>query len=327
MLKNDPVSARPAPVNRDGKPVRLLTRKRLAVADAAGGNGSGSGNGTVQASAAGAGKGTRVLTLDTFEHLPPVKKADERTEAVRWCRLSAAMKKADLAAQVMSGIWLDRVYEKFAVKRGGAKPGAGRPSKSGEFKPKRLGLNSEPDEKPFNWEAFCKEECGICDETAHTRRAMAQEAKKRLKKLKIEDAEITFEHLFELPIEAWSDQELELVTKVVAKLTDSKSQMDFLEELGLTAKQGKTKGGNTGGGRGNAPNPEDPAEIASTLLYEPLMEIAKDWHSQEQDAPLWTHLTDAHRRKLDDLLLEMRQGLLPSSPETPEAGKTKKAVK
>jgi hypothetical protein len=106
--------------------------------------------------------------------------------------------------------------------------------------------------------------------------------------------------------EKLSDKERKLQQDLFAFI-DGTSQRSWLD--GFKEKK-KLKGGDTGAHK-KAGDPEDNAEIASTLLYEPLLKISADWHSAQGEAPLWTHLPGAKRRELDGLLIEMRKGLLP----------------
>ncbi len=103
-----------------------------------------------------------------------------------------------------------------------------------------------------------------------------------------------------------TDKERKLQQDLFAFI-DGTSQRSWLD--GFKEKK-KLKGGDTSAHKKVA-DPEDAAEIASTLLYEPLLKISADWHSAQGEAPLWTHLPDAKRRELDGLLIEMRKGLMP----------------
>jgi hypothetical protein len=108
-----------------------------------------------------------------------------------------------------------------------------------------------------------------------------------------------------------TDKERKLQQDLFAFI-DGTSQRSWLD--GFKEKK-KLKGGDTSAHKKVA-DPEDAAEIASTLLYEPLLKISADWHSAQGEAPLWTHLPDAKRRELDGLLIEMRKGLLPHQPSS-----------
>ena len=78
---------------------------------------------------------------------------------------------------------------------------------------------------------------------------MAEAARPRLKKL--DGWGDLVRDLIERPITELSNEECETLAKAVAKLTDGRTQLDFMQELGLVKKPGNAAlgGATTGGGR------------------------------------------------------------------------------
>lgn len=101
------------------------------------------------------------------------------------------------------------------------------------------------------------------------------------------------------PLKDWSPAQIERLTETVKKVTDGKTQSDFLMELGVAKKPQAS--GLTGGARaknGEAPcDPNTKAAVAKDSLYTPLRKIFQDdWKAH------WLHLPDAESRELFNLL-------------------------
>lgn len=160
--------------------------------------------------------------------------------------------KASLAMQVMAGFELSEL-KRLSPYRQGRKPVAGK-------KPQRAGFsNGSPDfpvvtkdagpnfENAATWEEWLHAEIGISADTAGRWMAMADAARTRLRRL--DGFGDLVRDLMERPITALSGPELELLESAVKKLTDGRTQMDFLAELGLAKKPGNPSlGGATQGG-------------------------------------------------------------------------------
>jgi len=157
--------------------------------------------------------------------------------------------RASLAMQVMCGITLRDIKRVSPYTQGrkalpGKKPHDAGFSENGP----EMGISVASD--PFagfsTWEAFLKGTAGISADTAGRWMAMAEAALPRLRKL--DGWGDMIQSLLDRPISNLAPEEVEMLSKAVAKITDGRTQLDFLVELGIVKRPGNPAlGGNTGG--------------------------------------------------------------------------------
>lgn len=163
--------------------------------------------------------------------------------------------RASVACQVMLGFELTAIKKELGFVQGG-KRGKSKTENASVFK---------------TWEEHTKAELGITDRTARTYINMAEAAKRRLKSC--------YNHLplLEKPVTEFNDQQLELLTKAVNKITDGQTQSQFLVDCGIAkAPQGSAaKGGNLGGEEEKEEKQEEPTmeQFAFMLFASPVNDL------------------------------------------------------
>ncbi len=144
-------------------------------------------------------------------------RSEEWAAAWNWANAAERFAKASIAAQVMCGFELLALRQKYGTNQG-----------------KRRDLGTSPsDLEKLDWPTLVKKNIGKSDETARTWMAMAEAVKPRLKKMGNDGAEF-FAHLMEVPINEWTLVQVEMLTTTVEKITDGRTQMEFLLECGVT---------------------------------------------------------------------------------------------
>jgi hypothetical protein len=164
--------------------------------------------------------------------------------------------RGSLAMQVMAGFELSELHKRSPFSHGGKR-------RSSSQRANLIGVGTENPalgdssshvanliDPTFaghsNWADYVQQTFGVSYDTARRWMAMADAARSRLKRLDGWSALV--KDLLDRPITALSEREMEVLNKGVQKLTDGRSQMDFLVELGLAKKPGNPSlGGNTGG--------------------------------------------------------------------------------
>jgi hypothetical protein len=145
-------------------------------------------------------------------------------EAAQWAAVrryvegARLFQRASLAAQIMAGMGLLDLRKDYGEKRGGDRK---------SFAAK----NQKPHGAVFDfsdWPAVVKRELGISDDTARRWMEMATEARKRLNKGDMELGRILEKHPGAL-----TPAEQELLKTAVHKISDGKTQMEFLLECGV----------------------------------------------------------------------------------------------
>lgn len=164
--------------------------------------------------------------------------------------------RGSLAMQVMAGFELSELHKRSPFSHGGKRRSSSQRANLigvGTENP-ALGDSSSHDANLIdptfsghsNWADYVQQTFGVSYDTARRWMAMADAARSRLKRLDGWSALV--KDLLDRPITALSEREMEVLNKGVQKLTDGRSQMDFLVELGLAKKPGNPSlGGNTGG--------------------------------------------------------------------------------
>lgn len=159
----------------------------------------------------------------------PIEQALEAhwSRAERWLTAIKQLEVSRLAAQVMAGFELIHLHEHYRIKPG-----------------KRTDLMNLPHRVGGSWEELVKERLSISDQTAWRWMEMAKAARPRLKKLGGENVGALIELMLTNPAAVPAEQ-IEEVQAAVSKLTDGRSQVEFMAELGLVkAPQGSAaKGG------------------------------------------------------------------------------------
>lgn len=161
--------------------------------------------------------------------------------------------RASLAMQVMAGLELAEIQRSSPYTRGGRRTPKSNPHDAGLTKnapDSALLAKTAQSADPFagwpTWEAFLKGVLGISADTAGRWIAMAEAARTRLKRLEGWGALVR--DLMERPIADLDAGEIDVLSKAVAKITDGRTQLDFLAELGIVKRPGNPAlGGNTGG--------------------------------------------------------------------------------
>lgn len=160
--------------------------------------------------------------------------------------------RASLAMQVMAGFELGQIKAESPYTRGGRRTPKSNPHDAGltENAHNSAVLVKNEQANPFEgwptWEGFLQGVLGISADTAGRWIAMAENARPRLKKL--DGWGSLVRDLMERPIAALNPDEVDVLARAVAKITDGRTQLDFLQELGIVKRPGNPKlGGNTGG--------------------------------------------------------------------------------
>jgi hypothetical protein len=154
------------------------------------------------------------------------------------------MFRAGLAMHVMAGFELLDLRKASPYSRGGDR-------KSAPGSNRHCGglIENTPFSAYPTWDSFVSSGLGLAPRTVERWMKMAEAVKPRLKRLTgwgdlVRD-------LIERPITELSPEECETLTKAVSKLTDGRTQLDFMVELGLVKSPGNPNlgGATMGGGR------------------------------------------------------------------------------
>jgi hypothetical protein len=262
-------------------------------------------------SAAADARGAAALSLAPMAATPVVAATPSPAgwSAVRqYVDMAEKFTRCQLACQVMAGFELNELHKVLGIRHG-----------------KRTDLTSpivgEVNLKPLSWPDLVKREAGISEQTSRNWMAMATAVKPRLKKLKGSDR---LRALLQQHPSEWTKDDTELMRAAVHKITDGKTQTDFLEELGLAKKpQGS---GAVGGYHPSGAQPQGPeAQLEAAKL-----QAIKDWGSIDEDilryAAKFCLLTDPQIEAQIVILkaaLEARQTWL----KAPDAERDPQAVK
>lgn len=187
------------------------------------------------------------LALAKLDKLPVAGITGTWDGARKWRDGAKMMEQGKLFCQVMLGLELITLR-------------AALPNESG----KRSDLTSS--QLGTRWEELLDKELELSRSSAYRMMEMAEEAKKRLKKLpELKDFDPTTTAFAELP-----EKQAEALTSAVKKLTDGSTQTEFMREMGLAKNPGAGAGRKAGDG-GNAPKSiGTQADIAKALA-------ADDW--------------------------------------------------
>lgn len=186
-----------------------------------------------------------------------------------WSRLVGRLEHARLAAQVMCGFSLLELHKQYRVRAG--RPAKGKLPKSLVISSERDGSLGGTDVNPnASWPDLVRQHAGISDETARNYMAMAEACRPRLKKLQ---SGPRLRELLLLPPSSWSDDDMTLVSAAVRKLSDGRTQLDFMSELGLI----KTGPNPTGGAR-----PQGQPKSQLEQLEQTVIQVREEWLHAER---------------------------------------------
>lgn len=227
---------------------------------------------------------TEPVILAKVEVLEP----DEWQEAKKWARAASQFEKGKLAAQVMAGFALEELRSKW----------------------NRMGKKTTSLSTLRGWQDRVKQEIGISHVTALNWIAMAEACGKRLKKQQV-DGKAAFTELMDRPIHDWTDAQVETVTVAVQKLTDGRTQLDFMQELGLTKPAPKPRGGKREKSADSDVPAEDSPELAALDICKPIMQ---DIYLQWIDKTIYERLPEVgeiSQRALVELSNQLHAKLAP----------------
>jgi hypothetical protein len=148
--------------------------------------------------------------------------ANNTWDAVRyWAGMSARFKQADLTCQVMAGFALTELRRTFHAQ--GKRTDLTSPNDSA-----KLAANGDA-----GWTKLVRENAGISEDTARNWMRMAEGIKGKWRKLGVADQ---VKALMSVPPSQWNDEEAKLIQSAVHKVTDGKTQLEFMWELGIAKK-------------------------------------------------------------------------------------------
>ena len=236
-----------------------------------------------------------------IEPAPGAVQVDPWAKARRLVEAATLFQRASLAAQILAGLELLTLHKTWGVKRGGDR-------KSGS-KPHDVALIGGEGAKPHGvalipkWSDAVKKHLGISDQTAARWMEMAKAAKPRLSK-----SDLDLGSILEKNPGALTPAEQELLKKAVHKISDGRTQMEFLLECGVTkASQGSgAKGGNTrGGGAGGDNNDGEAGEPAVPADgWEPRAKGLNNLLVEALGDNPWNECNEAERRILHGNLID-----------------------
>lgn len=224
---------------------------------------------------------------------------DPWAKARRLVEAATLFQRASLAAQILAGMELLTLHKRWGVK-------PGRPAKlphdaviSPGSKPHDVALI------PGKWADAVKQQLGISCDTASRWMEMAKAAKPRLAK-----ADLDLGAILEKNPGALTPAEQELLKKAVHKISDGRTQMEFLLECGaVKAPQGSgAKGGNTRAtltsGDDTADQGEGEPTAAEPAAWDPRAEKLNALLMEAMQDGWWNDCAEAARRTLHGNLVD-----------------------
>lgn len=171
----------------------------------------------------------------------------------QYAKTSVQFARASLAMQVMAGMELSTIKDASPYQRGGRRAKS-NPQTEGRSNPHGAGLIENTYEtaetaafaRHRTWEEFVILELGLSADTAGRWMAMAAAARARL--CRIDGFGALIRDLLERPICDLDDAEVDVLAKSVAKITDGRTQLDFMVEMGMVKRPGNPALGGANGG-------------------------------------------------------------------------------
>lgn len=204
---------------------------------------------------------------------------DKWERAKRFVTAATLFQRASLAAQIMAGLMLIDLYKAYGIKKG-----------------KRTDLPHNAGSSE-SWPDAVRKRLGISDDTAYRWMDMARAAKPRLTK-----GDIDLGAILEKNPGALTQAEQELLQKAVHKISDGKTQLEFMLECGaVKAPQGSAaRGGALGGaGKNRTGNAEALAKLANIQVQH-----IKDMLTEALMDKPWIACDKANREELHGLLVD-----------------------
>jgi hypothetical protein len=153
--------------------------------------------------------------MPTAEPAAVQEKLNEKWAEVRqWVNDSAKFQHASLCCQVMAGFSLGELREHYGITQG-----------------KRTDINFPHD--AGSWPELVKQHAGISDDTARRWIDMARGVKALWKKL---PAREKLKALMSVPPSQWTDDDSKLIADATHKITDGRTQLEFMMDLGCCKK-------------------------------------------------------------------------------------------
>lgn len=232
---------------------------------------------------------TSATNLEVVSNVPAVQAPDalaQRWDAARrYVEAASLFQKASLAAQVMAGFELTALHKAYDM----------RPGKRSDLYHDDRG----------SWKEAISKHLGVSEMTAWRWMEMAKAAKPRLAKGDLQLGEILGKHPAAL-----TAVEQELLTKAVHKITDGRTQLEFMLELGVakTPQGAGAKGGNTRGkdvaGEADPAAPIMSETEAQLQLRKQEAEYFRDLLISMLEKRPWNALDEMGRKELHGLLTD-----------------------
>lgn len=181
----------------------------------------------------------------------------------QYAQAAEKLARGSLAMQVMAGFELSELRKSSPYVQGGGRKQSGHRGRIEE---------NAPFSAYSTWESFLEGHLSLPVRTASRWIAMADAARPRLRKL--DGFQALVQDLLLRPISSLTEEETAVLTKAVAKITDGRSQLDFMAELGLVKQPGNPNlgGATQGGGRKGGLAAEDKIRE----------QAQEDWHTAER---------------------------------------------
>ena len=216
-------------------------------------------------------------------------------EVRQWVNDSAKFQHASLCCQVMAGFILDELREHYGITQG-----------------KRTDLNFPNDSG--SWPELCKTYIGKTDDTARKWIDMSRGVKSLWKKL---PAREKLKALMSVPPSKWTEDDSKLIADATHKITDGRTQLEFMMDLGCCKKPSGNPNPKDGGDRKPKTTAEQ-REAAVAIAFE-----NSGWMGKAVTANLKTFFDTAHENdlELDAMLsvLEFAQKCIGKFRNTPRA--------
>jgi len=194
-----------------------------------------------------------------------------------WSRSAANFSHAAVASQVMAGFELLELKRVAGIRRG-ANLGNQRAAKKKQNPHDAVSVfeNQLPHdaviESGQSWDELVREYARVSVDTASRWMAMADACRPRIKRMSGADRLVD---LLQMPPSQWTMVEAELVCGAVHKLSDGKTQMEFMLELGIT------KMPQGAGAKGGARPPAGKKDALQALAEEQAV-AREEWAHAEQ---------------------------------------------
>ena len=166
-------------------------------------------------------------------------------EVRQWVNDSAKFQHASLCCQVMAGFILDELREHYGITQG-----------------KRTDLNFPNDSG--SWPELCKTYIGKTDDTARKWIDMSRGVKSLWKKL---PAREKLKALMSVPPSKWTEDDSKLIADATHKITDGRTQLEFMMDLGCCKKPSGNPNPKDGGTK-TKPTTAQEAEAAYQIALE-----------------------------------------------------------